>query len=531
MKFDTPATTNPIDQLKVVGKPATASTASSRRPAPRRTPTSGRTCARSRLRLRRRVDHRQGPDPGDGSRPRQARAGRDHDRHGRVRRAARQRHLQHRQAAGRAADRSLPPGDRPGGGGDLRTGACRRAARSGRLRPRAGDLRPRQGLGQRGEARAHHRGCARFGGRRFRRRLRRCAGAGRRQIHDPRPGARDDGAARHHRRMARRRAHDLDREPDGRLEPKRHGQDPRHRQEQGAAGLALHRRRLRRQAVHPRRRAAGRARRTRRASARESRLAACPDGQQHRPSAGDDPAGPDRRAARRHAHRDRARELVGRSAARQARRRGPSDPHALRRREPDDGDAPRGARPSGSQRHARARRSHRAHVARGRDGRARREARDRPGGAAHPQRHAGRSRPRRPGAGEQAFLSTPARRVPAPGRRPLRLEQAQPAPGADPRRPLAGRHGRRGGVPRRTRHEIGRARSPRQPRHGDGRDRHDRHRHGQLHDHRPDGRRDDGRAAQTASSFASATRAFRSRPAPAGNGARRARPPASTRPA
>ena len=285
-------------------------------------------------------------------------------------------------------------------------------------------------------------------------------------------------------------------EPDGRLGPKRHGQDPRHRQEQGAADLALHRRRLRRQAVHPRRRAAGSARRTRRASARESRLAACPDGQQHRPSAGDDPACPARRDARRHDHRDRARELVGRSAAGQARRRGAPDPHALRRRQPDDGDSLRRARSSRSQRHARARRSHRAHGARGRDGRARREARHRPGRTAHPQRHAGRSRPRRPGAGEPAVLATPARRVPAPGRRPLRLEQAQPAPGADPRRPLARRHGRGGSVPRRARHQVGRTRSSRQPRHGDGRDRHDRHRHRQLHHHRPDGGRDDGRAAQ-----------------------------------
>ena len=46
------------------------------------------------------------------------------------------------------------------------------------------------------------------------------------------------------------------------------------------------------------------------------------------------------------------------------------------------------------------------------------------------------------------------------------------------------------------RHEVGGARAARRPRHRDGRDRHDRHRHRQLHDHRPDRRRDDGRAAR-----------------------------------
>ena len=44
--------------------------------------------------------------------------------------------------------------------------------------------------------------------------------------------------------------------------------------------------------------------------------------------------------------------------------------------------------------------------------------------------------------------------------------------------------------------EVGGARAARQPRHRDGRDRHDRHRHRQLHDHRPDRGRDDGRAAR-----------------------------------
>ena len=55
--------------------------------------------------------------------------------------------------------------------------------------------------------------------------------------------------------------------------------------------------------------------------------------------------------------------------------------------------------------------------------------------------------------------------------------------------------------------------------HRDGRDRHDRHRHRQLHHHRPDRGRDDGRAARQGRRCGSAIRAFRSRPAPAASGA------------
>ncbi len=68
-------------------------------------------------------------------------------------------------------------------------------------------------------------------------------------------------------------------------------------------------------------------------------------------------------------------------------------------------------------------------------------------------------------------------------------------------------------------------------RHRDGRDRHDRHRHRQLHDHRPDRRRDDGRAARQGRRCGSAIRASRSRPARAANGAPTTRRPASMRPA
>jgi xanthine dehydrogenase YagR molybdenum-binding subunit len=50
--------------------------------------------------------------------------------------------LQHRQAAGRARDRPLPPGRRAGGGQDLRAGARRGAAGAHRLHAHARQVRP-----------------------------------------------------------------------------------------------------------------------------------------------------------------------------------------------------------------------------------------------------------------------------------------------------------------------------------------------------------------------------------------------------
>ena len=107
----------------------------------------------------------------------------------------------------------------------------------------------------------------------------------------------------------------------------------------------------------------------------------------------------------------------------------------------------------------------------------------------------------------------------------------QAAARPSPRRALAGRHGRRRRVPQQSGDEVGRARPARQQGQGDGRDRHDRHRHRQLHDHRPDRRRDDGRAARQGRRSAWAIPVFRSRPARVGNGAPTARPPASMPPA
>jgi CO/xanthine dehydrogenase Mo-binding subunit len=50
--------------------------------------------------------------------------------------------------------------------------------------------------------------------------------------------------------------------------------------------------------------------------------------------------------------------------------------------------------------------------------------------------------------------------MPADRRGTLRLEQAQRAPGQPARRPLADRHGRGGGDPRRAGHQVGRRRAP-----------------------------------------------------------------------
>jgi xanthine dehydrogenase YagR molybdenum-binding subunit len=82
--------------------------------------------------------------------------------------------------------------------------------------------------------------------------------------------------------------------------------------------------------------------------------------------------------------------------------------------------------------------------------------------------------------------------MPAYGRRALRLDAAPWRTAPAPRRRMAGR--RRHGVrnPRCTRPEISRARAPGPPRHRHRRNRHDRRRYRQLHHRRADRRRDDG---------------------------------------
>ena len=128
MKFDTPATTNPIDQLKVVGKPTdridgplkttgTAPYAYERHdvvPNPAYGFVVGAAIAKGRIAAMD-LDNAKAA-PGvlaivTRSTCRQARQG----------------EAQHREAARRARDRALPPGHRGGGRRDLRAGARRRS--------------------------------------------------------------------------------------------------------------------------------------------------------------------------------------------------------------------------------------------------------------------------------------------------------------------------------------------------------------------------------------------------------------------
>jgi xanthine dehydrogenase YagR molybdenum-binding subunit len=113
MKFDTPATTNPIDQLKVVGQPldridgrlkttGTAPYAYEQHDA----------CPEPAYGYVLGAGHRQGTHHRHGAERGQGRAGACWHRHRRECRQARQGQVQHGQAAGRPAGRPLPPGDR-----------------------------------------------------------------------------------------------------------------------------------------------------------------------------------------------------------------------------------------------------------------------------------------------------------------------------------------------------------------------------------------------------------------------------------
>jgi hypothetical protein len=119
---------------------------------------------------------------------------------------------------------------------------------------------------------------------------------------------------------------------------------------------------------------------------------------------------------------DRARELVGRPARTASRKRRSARPVAVRRRRTADRAAPGRARPAGRQRDARAGRGAGPDGARDRDGRDGGKAEDGPGHVPHRQRHQ-----RRSGKARAQVLAAPPGRMPAPGRRALRLEQAQSA--------------------------------------------------------------------------------------------------------
>ena len=106
------------------------------------------------------------------------------------------------------------------------------------------------------------------------------------------------------------------------------------------------------------------------------------------------------------------------------------------------------------------------------------------------QRHAAGSRK----AGARV-LHAQAGRMPAHRRGKIRLESPQRAARQGARRPLARGHGRGDGVSRSAGAQFRGARAPRCAGRGHGRNRHDRHRHRQLHHHPADRRRDDGRTA------------------------------------
>ena len=129
----------------------------------------------------------------------------------------------------------------------------------------------------------------------FDKRVRRGAGPARCHLHHARSGARDDGAACLDRRMGRRQAHALDLQPDDRLERGRYGKDAGHPQGECSAHFALHWWRLWRQAVYPGRCVAGGAGCARGQAAGEGGADAAADVQQYGPPAGDHPAHPHRR--------------------------------------------------------------------------------------------------------------------------------------------------------------------------------------------------------------------------------------------
>ena len=118
--------------------------------------------------------------------------------------------------------------------------------------------------------------------------------------------------------------------------------------------LALHRRRVRLEALCTIGRDPCRAWRQSSRAARKAGAASPLHFQQHHPSCRDDPTHPHRRGAGRKNCRDRSRELVGQSAGRQAGERGRTNPASLRGSEPHDRDAARDTRSSRRQRDARA---------------------------------------------------------------------------------------------------------------------------------------------------------------------------------
>ena len=197
MKFDTPATSNPIDQLKVVGKPVdridgplkttgTAPYAYDRHDVVANQAYGyivGSAIAKGRIASMDLAAAKAAP-------------GVHRHRHGGERRQARQGQLQHGTPAGRPGDRALPPGGRARRRRDLRAGARGRAPRARRYARGAGSFRPGGASRTRPSRPKATAAPAETRGRRLRRRLRHCAGPARRELHHGARVALDDGAAR-----------------------------------------------------------------------------------------------------------------------------------------------------------------------------------------------------------------------------------------------------------------------------------------------------------------------------------------------
>ena len=425
MRFDTPATTNPIDQLKVVGQPTdridgplkttgTAPYAYERHdavPNPAYGYVVGAAIAKGRIASHRSV------------RGAKAAPGVLADRHrGQCRQARQGRATTPRNCSAaprsstitrrspwwspRPSSRRAPPRSwcgstmsAPTGAFDLAAGKDAAAKPTERLRRPAGYRR-----------------------RRLRRRIRRRAGQARRDLHHARPGPRDDGAAR------------VDRAPGSgdKLTLWTSNQMVDWGAGDVAKTLGIPKEKVR--LVSPFigggfggklfvRADALLAALGARAAGRPVKVAlhAAADVQQHDAPAGDDPAHPHRRRrATARSPPSRHESWSGDLPGGKPETAVQPDAPALCRRQPHDGDAAGRARPARGQCHARARRGAGHDGAGDRHGRDGREARPGSGRVPHPQRHPGRSREAR-----AAVLAAPAGRVPAHRRRALRLEQAQ----------------------------------------------------------------------------------------------------------
>jgi xanthine dehydrogenase YagR molybdenum-binding subunit len=179
--------------------------------------------------------------------------------------------------------------------------------------------------------------------RRFRGRLRRGGGQARRELHDARSKPRDDGAARHDRGMGRRPADLWTSNQMIAWAVRDLAATLGSRQGERSDRLALYRRRLRSEAVHPGYAATPCWRRSapkRRGPPGQGRARPPAHVQQHHAPAGDDPAHPHRCHARRQDHRDRHESWSGNLPAASPEGAVPRRA-ALCRRQPDDGDAPR----------------------------------------------------------------------------------------------------------------------------------------------------------------------------------------------